>query len=190
MWPLRAHPKPQHWCSKGREGREGGRGTSPFAGIIQLHTPPGVVGIITDHHVVSPGQRRTDSDLFLGLIAVLLRLRELTGTVSVIQLAVLLPSHESLERRREPAGSVQIRRRPGRLLLLLLLLLLGHTLVRGVRMSHVRITNDVIVRNSNFLKSQSQETVRPVVPLLASSHTLSPASSWSNVSPDDRWLPA
>lgn len=100
-----------------------------------------VIGIIADHHVVSPGHRRTDGDFFLGLIgsAATMRPRARTGTVTVM-LAVFVPPHEPLEWRREATGAAGIGRRPGRLLLLLLLL--GHRRVRGVLMPHVRITND------------------------------------------------
>lgn len=92
-----------------------------------------VVGIVADHHVLSPGQRRTDSDFVLGVIgsAAPLRLRALTGALAGM-LAVLAPSHEPLEWRRESTGAVRTGRRPGRLLLL----------TRGVLRSHVGITDD------------------------------------------------
>lgn len=96
-----------------------------------------VVWIITDHHVFSPGQRWTDGDLLLGPIAaaVPLRPRALIGT-PLVMLAVLLPSHEPLERRRE---TLRAGPRSGRLLLLLLL---SHRLALGVLVPHVPIAND------------------------------------------------
>lgn len=101
-----------------------------------------VVGIVADHHVVSPGQRRTDGDLLLGPIAAALRPRARAETL-VAMLAVLVASHEPLERGREPAGLLRLGPRPGRRLLLLLLLLpLGHRVAWSVRVPRVSIAND------------------------------------------------
>lgn len=101
-------------------------------GIITVDGFIGVVGIVTHHHVFSPGQRWADSDLFLGLIgSVSLRLPK----ALVVMLAVRVASHEPLELRREARGAVGVGCRPGRLLLLL-------GLARGVRMSRVFVVND------------------------------------------------
>lgn len=106
--------------------------------IIAINGLVGVVGVVGDHHIFPPGQRWTDGDLLLGLIGFVapLRPRALTGPL-VVMLAVLVPSHEPLERRHQAAGAVRVRRRPWRLLLLL-----GRRLALGVRMSHARISDD------------------------------------------------
>lgn len=90
--------------------------------IIGVDGLVGIVWIVSHHHVFSP-----DIDLLLGLIysAAPLRPCALTGT-RLVMLAVLLASHEPLDRQREAALALRVGGRPGRLLL-------GHRLSLGVR---------------------------------------------------------
>ena len=101
--------------------------------IITIRGLVWVVGIVTGHHVFSPGLRWTHSDLLLGLVCPVppLRPRALTGPVTVM-LAVLSPSHQ-----RSHKAPLDGRCRGRRLLLLL-----SHRLALGVRMSRVPITDD------------------------------------------------
>lgn len=94
--------------------------------IVTIDGLVGVVGIITDHHVFSPGHRGPDGDFFVGLIgsAAPVRPRALRGT-SVVMLAVLASPQERLEWSGEVTGGACIGRSLRKLLLLLLLLLLG-----------------------------------------------------------------
>lgn len=96
--------------------------------IVSINGLVGVVGIVAHHHVFSAGRRRTDGELFLRLIGSVAPVRPgAHGGTVVVMLAVLVPPHQPLERRRE----ARIGRWPRGLL--------GHRRVRGVL---IRIADD------------------------------------------------